>query len=444
MHKALVAFALVLALSVSAVVSHAQSPRPVPSLSLRGGGAMVAAADGCGRTIACGGSVSDGAGFCAAIVEGGKLFMWGDGSSGALGAADGSTEQQSTPALVAGLCFETVASVACGGKHCAAITNDGKVYTWGTGFCGQLGHGNGESKAAPTLVEGLAGVAVKEVSCGETHNVALSADGSVYVWGLDVEGQLGLGPSGHRAAPAQVGGPLAEQKATAVSCSIGPGGPGHSAAITSDGNLYTWGMGRDGQLGHGDTEPRLEPILVSALADKTVVAVSCGATHTAALTDEGRVYTWGGGVSGQLGHGDKLQQLEPTLVGGVLEHKKVVAVSCGGFHTMVLLKDGSVFSWGEGLNGQVSSPRALLLAPAPPSKCQVRETSARCRRQHNTHTHPALSPFLHKTKCFVLCTCCASGLSRSHLGPSRRVSKSSRGISESPVIISGHLRDGTR
>ena len=319
---------------------------------------MVAAADGCGRTsfpvVACGGSVSDGSGFSATVVEGGKVFMWGEGGSGALGAADGSTEQQSTPALVAGLGCETVASVACGGKHCAAVTHDGKVYTWGTGFCGQLGHGNGESKAAPTLVEGLAGVAVKEVSCGETHNVALSADGSVYVWGLDVEGQLGLGASGHRAAPAKVGGPLAEQKATAVSCSIGPGGPGHSAAITSGGNLYTWGMGRDGQLGHGDTEPRLEPTLVSALADKKVVAVSCGATHTAALTDEGRVYTWGGGVSGQLGHGDKQQQLEPKLVGGVLEHKKVVAVSCGGFHTMGLLKDGSVFSWGEGLNGQVS------------------------------------------------------------------------------------------
>jgi alpha-tubulin suppressor-like RCC1 family protein len=409
MHKALVASTLVLALSVSAVVSHAQSPAgPAPSLSLRGGGAMVAAADGFGRTIACGGSVSDGAGFCAAIVEGGKLFMWGEGGSGALGAADGSTEQQSTPALVTGLGFETVASVACGGKHCAAITDCGKVYTWGTGFCGQLGHGNGESKAAPTLVEGLAGVAMKEVSCGETHNVALSADGSVYVWGLDVEGQLGLGPSGHRAAPAQVGGPLAEQKATAVSCSIGPGGPGHSAAIASDGNLYTWGMGRDGQLGHGDTEPRLEPTLVSALADKTVVAVSCGATHTAALTDEGRVYTWGGGVSGQLGHGDKLQQLEPTLVAGVLEHKKVVAVSCGGFHTMVLLKDGSVFSWGEGLNGQVPFPPALLLPHRPPPpECQERETSARCRQQRDTHMHQALSPFLPKTKCFALCTCCA-------------------------------------
>ncbi len=252
--------------------------------------------------------MSDGAGFSAAVVEGGRLFMWGNGGSGALGAADGSAEDQSTPGLV-GLGGATVAAVACGGKHSAAITDDGRVYTWGSGFCGQLGHGNAESKAAPTLVEGLASVPMKMVSCGETHNVALSADGGVYVWGLDVEGQLGLGASGHKAVPTKVGGPLAEQQAVAVACGIGPGGPGHSAAITHEGKLYTWGMGRDGQLGHGDTEPRLEPTQVASLADKTVVAVSCGATHTAALTDEGRVYTWGGGVSGQLGHGDKLQQV---------------------------------------------------------------------------------------------------------------------------------------
>ena len=256
--------------------------------------------------------MSYGAGFSAAVVEGGKLFMWGNGGSGALGAADSSTEDQSTPGLVE-LGGATVASVACGGKHSAAVTDDGKVYTWGSGFCGQLGHGNAESKAAPTLVEALASVSMKMVSCGETHNVALAADGGVYVWGLDVEGQLGLGASGHKALPTKVGGPLAEQQTVAVACGIGPGGPGHSAAITRDGKLYTWGMGRDGQLGHGDTEPRLEPTPVAALADKTVVAVSCGATHTAALADEGRVYTWGGGVSGQLGHGDKLQQVCTSL-----------------------------------------------------------------------------------------------------------------------------------
>lgn len=74
--------------------------------------------------------------------------------------------------------------------------------------------------------------------------------------------------------------------------------------------LVSWGMGRDGQLGLGDTEPRAVPSCVEGeLAGKTVVGVSCGATHTAAITDEGKVYTFGGGVSGQLGHGDKERQV---------------------------------------------------------------------------------------------------------------------------------------
>lgn len=350
---ALVLVASVLALSgSSAVVSQVQQPS-TPSLALRGGGEMVAEVVA-KRFLACGGSVSDGVGFTAAVIDDGKLVMWGNGESGALGAADDSTEQQNAPITVVGLRDQNIAHVSCGGKHSAALTAEGKLYTWGTGFCGQLGHGSGESKSQPTLVEALAPFTVKEVMCGETHSIALTSDGKVYTWGMDVEGQLGHGPSGHKAAPTQVEGPLKDLVVTAVACGIGPGGPAHSAAIGSNGKLYTWGMGRDGQLGHGDTEPRLEPTLVGgALADKTVVGVACGATHTAAITDQGKIFTWGGGVSGQLGHGDKERQLEPTLVTGVIEHKKMTAVSCGGFHTSALMMNGKVFCWGEGLNGQL-------------------------------------------------------------------------------------------
>lgn len=75
-------------------------------------------------------------------------------------------------------------------------------------------------------------------------------------------------------------------------------------------HLASWGMGRDGQLGLGDTEPRSVPTLVGGeLEGKTVVSVSCGATHTAAVTDDGKVFSFGGGVSGQLGHGDKERQV---------------------------------------------------------------------------------------------------------------------------------------
>ena len=340
------AVASILVLSAAASLTNAQ---PRASLTLRGGEMAPAPC----RVVACGGSVSDGKGFSAAVVDDGKILMWGDGSTRALGAPDSSTEGSTVPAAVAGL-ESGVSHVALGGKHAAAISQKGELFTWGTGFCGQLGHGSGEDKAHPTLVEGpLAGLTVTDVSCGETHSVCSTSDGRVFTWGMDIEGQLGHGASGHKPLPTPLGGVLADVQVSAVDCAVGPGGPGHTAALAG-GKLYTWGFGQNGQLGHGDNSSRLEPTLVQgALADKTVVAVSCGATHTAALTDDGKVWTWGGGESGQLGHGEKNYLSEPKELKGVLEHKKMIAVACGGYHTAALMLDGSVWCWGEGVSGQL-------------------------------------------------------------------------------------------
>lgn len=118
------------------------------------------------QVIACGGGSSDGTGFTAAIVDGDKLLMWGNGQNAVLGSGDGSSEGRDVPGAVPGLADKAILHVALGGKHSAAITEEGKLYTWGSGFCGQLGHGSGEDKPLPTLVEGpLAGFTVRVVPC---------------------------------------------------------------------------------------------------------------------------------------------------------------------------------------------------------------------------------------------------------------------------------------
>jgi E3 ubiquitin-protein ligase HERC2 len=214
---------------------------------------------------------------------------------------------------------------------------------------------DGYSNVAPQDQRALCCCQIKEVCCGETHTMCLTDDGKVFSWGLDIEGQLGHGTdAGHKPRPTQIGGVLSGVVVKKIACAVGPGGPGHSAAIDAEGNLYTWGIGKDGALGHGDTECRLEPTLVAgALAGVKCVSVSCGATHTAALTEDGVVFTWGGGESGQLGHGEKQRVLVATPVRGLLEHKKMSAVACGGYHTLALMRDASVWAWGEGLNGQL-------------------------------------------------------------------------------------------
>ena len=140
------------ALAFSCSSGQTSSHRSSPVLSLRGGEMVSEVVNK--RILACGGSVSDGTGFTAAIVDGGKLLMWGNGESGTLGADDGSNEHKDVPNEVLLPAGAAVVHVACGGKHSAAITSEGKLYTWGTGFCGQLGHGSGENKAQPTLLEG--------------------------------------------------------------------------------------------------------------------------------------------------------------------------------------------------------------------------------------------------------------------------------------------------
>lgn len=96
--------------------------------------------------------------------------------------------------------------------------------------------------------------------------------------------------------------------------------------------MYTWGRGEDGQLGLGDTSDQYHPILVEALQDRQIVQISCGSGHTVVLTDDGKVYTWGRGDDGRLGHGDNGWKFAPRLVEH-LEDKEVCQVTCGSYHT---------------------------------------------------------------------------------------------------------------
>ena len=125
----------------------------------------------------------------------------------------------------------------------------------------------------------------------------------------------------------------------------------HSACITEDGSTYTWGFGECGKLGHGDQTDRSSPTLVNGLVGIRAKEVACGARHTLIRTEDGRVYSFGCGMFGQLGHGNKEDRLTPTLIDAPLEGKFVVQVACGSKHSMVLARNGYVYTWGHGANG---------------------------------------------------------------------------------------------
>ena len=273
-------------------------------------------------------SVTSGRKHSLAITADGAVLSWGDGEFGK---------------KVGAFAGRRVVAVSAGADHSLAITADGAVWSWGYGGWGRLGHGDEQSQLLPKKVEALAGCVVA-VSAGGFHNLALTADGSVWSWGDGAFGELGHGDQQRQLLPKKIEA-FAGRLVVAVSA-----GAAHSLAITADGAVWSWGAGEDGQLGHGDEQDQLLPKKVEAFADQRVVAVSTGAAHSLALTADGSVWSWGEGAFGKLGHGDEQGQLRPKKVEALAG--RVVAVSAARGHSIALTTtDGAVFTWGEGGNG---------------------------------------------------------------------------------------------
>eukprot|EP00743_Colponemidia_sp_Colp-15_P004531 GILK01004885.1.p1 GENE.GILK01004885.1~~GILK01004885.1.p1 ORF type:complete len:1295 (-),score=295.34 GILK01004885.1:364-3981(-) len=326
------------------------------------------------------------------------LFTWGAGYNGQLGQnfERGQPKYSAVPLIVIFKQQVAIRQIACGGFHTAALTDTGSVWTWGDGRLGQLGHGsvNGfQSQFTPSCIESLEGsVSIKEIACGLHHTVALAVDGKLFSWGWGKHGQLGHGGRTNSNSPREVGEDLDFAK---VSC-----GDRHTAAITNRGRVYTWGFGDQGQLGHSEHNGDvLKPKLVDSISDLRMVSIACGSinsaaqteagdlyiwgfgehlfpnkganfafvprllefnekidsiacgqSHLALLTTDGNVYCWGSGTFGQLGHGTNSNLAVPRLV---LEGKQIVQVSCGRYHTTALNANGVLYTWGCGENGQL-------------------------------------------------------------------------------------------
>lgn len=148
----------------------------------------------------------------------------------------------------------------------------------------------------------------------------------------------------------------------------------HAIALTGDGNLYSWGSSKWGQVGLGASPQNpLKPTLIKAgLSSKTITSITCGSSHSACLTTSGDVYTWGRGFEGQTGHASSALeesvndvitsvQLLPKCVSAFVKNP-VKVVECGEKFTIVVCEDGSVWSWGEGGSGQLGCGRVTKQA----------------------------------------------------------------------------------
>uniref|UniRef100_A0A672HNY0 HECT domain-containing protein n=1 Tax=Salarias fasciatus TaxID=181472 RepID=A0A672HNY0_SALFA len=277
--------------------------------------------------------ISCGRAHSMAVSEQGQVFAWGAGEEGQLGL--GSTEMAvRIPRLVKRLCDYRISQVMCGNQHCIALSRDGQLFTWGQNTSGQLGLGKGEpSKLSPAPLKSLAGIPLAQITAGGDHSFALSLSGAVFGWGKNRAGQLGLNDKQDRAVPCHIKF-LRSQKVVYISC-----GDEHTAALTKDGGLFTFGDGSWGQLGHGSTNNEPLPRRVLELMGTEVSQIACGRHHTLAFVpSSGMVYAFGCNSHGQLGTGMLGDARSPCPV----KLCTVTRVICGGDHSFLLFSNGQV------------------------------------------------------------------------------------------------------
>ncbi|XP_042246341.1 probable E3 ubiquitin-protein ligase HERC3 isoform X1 [Thunnus maccoyii] len=284
--------------------------------------------------------VSCGRAHSMAVNEQGQVFAWGAGEGGQLGLGTAEATVR-IPRLVKRLCDHRISQVMCGNQHCIALSRDGQLFTWGQNTSGQLGLGKGEpSKLFPHPLKSLAGIPLAQITAGGDHSFALSLSGAVFGWGKNRAGQLGLNDKQDRAVPCHIKF-LRSQKVVYISC-----GDEHTAALTKDGGLFTFGDGSWGQLGHASTNNELLPRRVLELMGTEVSQIACGRHHTLAFVpSSGMVYAFGCNSHGQLGIGVLGDARGPSPVKTSFLHGHsnrtdskqytVTKIICGGDHSFL-------------------------------------------------------------------------------------------------------------
>jgi alpha-tubulin suppressor-like RCC1 family protein len=173
------------------------------------------------------------------------------------------------------------------------------------------------------------------------HTVYLKSDGTVWTWGNNGNGQLGDGTTTDKTSPVQATGLSGAIKAIAA-------GDAHTVALMNDDTVWTWGSNSNGQLGDGTTDDKSTPVQVTGLSG-VIKAIAAGDAHTVALMNDDTVWTWGNNSDGQLGDDTKNDKTTPVKV----DISNVTAIAAGDAHTVALKKDGTVWAWGSNSDGQL-------------------------------------------------------------------------------------------
>lgn len=291
-------------------------------------------------------AISTGSGTeqCMALMPDGTVWVWG--------------ESKDVPIQVPDL--RDVVAIAAGSAFSLALRGDGSVWAWGLNTLGQLGIGSASTTpvANPVQVQQLTGVTA--IAAGQTFGLALKDDGTVWGWGDNSTSQLGNGLSGTTPVtiPVQVQG---LDGVTAIAAGglheISVPSGYYSMALRNDGTVWAWGDNIFGELGNGSatssTAPVPTPVQVKNLTE--VTAIATGQNQNLALRNDGTIWSWGTNLNGELENGTSGVTFNSTPAQITSFSQVVIAVSAGQQFSLAVLNDGTVWGWGNNDNGQLGT-----------------------------------------------------------------------------------------
>lgn len=293
-------------------------------------------------------AIAGGASHTVAIGNDGNLYTWGLNTNGQLG--DGTTNQSTTPIKITVAGVTSWKAVAAGDAMSFAIGGNDSLYSWGYNNFGQLGDSSTTQRTSPVTVHLPSGVLAKAVSAAANSAMALGTNDSLYAWGRNANGQLGIGSTADQRVPVAVHLPAG------VTATVPIGGAFYNSALCSDGNIYAWGQNTNGQIGDATTTQRTSPTMVTKPNGVTSwLAATSGASFLLAIGNNDSLYAWGYNGTGELGvasgTNNNTTPLNVALPAGVLP----TSLAAGHNHSLIVGSDGYLYAWGRNLEGQLGN-----------------------------------------------------------------------------------------
>ena len=258
-----------------------------------------------------------------------------------------------------------LASVDTGGTSALGIGSDGGLYAWGDNTQGQLGDGTTTRRTTPVRISRPDSTdstfTWTQAAAGRTHSAAIGSDGQLYTWGDNTQGQLGDGTTSQRTRPVKAARPTGTD--TGFTWIRAAAGDGYTMALGSDDNLYTWGTLTGGLGDTAHTASSSRPVRVALPQDAPPAfryeQITAGDTHAAAIGSDGNLYTWGDNTHGQLGH-DNTGTPAAASAPHPQQPAGYVQASAGGSTTLAIDRQGRLWAWGRHADGTDTTTPARI------------------------------------------------------------------------------------